>query len=527
MHFPNFEMESAAHQLGTDGVNNLVENAERFCTQEEQRIQLANEAPIVRLQGHNEVLLDTERSLQARLQFAPPLGGIVRLRKRALYYWSITVLLTVAGFGFMLLTFAPFRLGWKAWLYSGGIAVLIPFLVERLLDEWGMKNVIKALIAIAAAAGIASLMCFAAIRAYIFAEELRSNETSAVVIDDDPQPQPAPRNTFYEETAGLLRLGMLLLAFTMEVGGGLVLFEAWRSVPDDSEDWNQLRRQLADIRYQRCELAFQIIMLRNQPQMFAKRFWRDFFHAMFANAVRIRQSKLPVILLLAIGVSCAYAQAGVHSTTVIAIDLSGSVETPGPDGKTEYQKNVDGVTKVLSQLTGGSTVSVIGITDRSYAQPYILLSARIPDDSGYFGERLAAARTQLIHSWIQRSAHFAHSFTTTDILGAIRLANDFFVREGNAEHKTLIIFSDMRQNSFDLGLEMETIVPPFSELKKQCGAMPSFRNVQAYALGVDGAGKSSAYWQSLHEFWTDYFHAAGVSLATYSVLREVPEGAFR
>jgi hypothetical protein len=33
-------------------------------------------------------------------------------------------------------------------------------------------------------------------------------------------------------------------------------------------------------------------------------------------------------------------------------------------------------------------VTVIGITDHSFGKPDILLSARIPDDAGYFGERL-------------------------------------------------------------------------------------------------------------------------------------------
>ncbi len=38
-------------------------------------------------------------------------------------------------------------------------------------------------------------------------------------------------------------------------------------------------------------------------------------------------------------------------------------------------------------------------------QPYILLSATILADAGYFGERLAAARTEIVHAWKTRSSN--------------------------------------------------------------------------------------------------------------------------
>jgi hypothetical protein len=162
----------------------------------------------------------------------------------------------------------------------------------------------------------------------------------------------------------------------------------------------QLRKQLAEIRNQRCELAHRQIMLCNEPRMFAAQFWRDFSRAMLAKSRRNTKNRLPLLVLASagLGTTLAHAQVVVHAdpNTVIAIDLSTSVGTPGPDGKTDFQKNVNGVTHVLSYLTSGSSVTVIGITDHSYAQPYVLLSAHISDDPGYFGERLTRARAQLI-----------------------------------------------------------------------------------------------------------------------------------
>jgi len=44
-----------------------------------------------------------------------------------------------------------------------------------------------------------------------------------------------------------------------------------------------------------------------------------------------------------------------------------------------------------------------------------------------------------------------------------------------------------------------------------------------YVLGADNAGKPTAYWASLRDFWTAYLKTAGASLKEYSVLRDPPE----
>jgi len=51
--------------------------------------------------------------------------------------------------------------------------------------------------------------------------------------------------------------------------------------------------------------------------------------------------------------------------------------------------------------------------------------------------------------------------------------------------------------------------------------------VQVYALGVDGAGKPTAYWQGLEKFWREYFGESGASLKSFSALRELPTVALQ
>ena len=522
MNIPGFGPEAAAEQLGMEGVDNLVANAERICTYKQQHIELTNQGPIVGLKGQYELLAAEERRILEVLQMAPPPGDLRRLRRRAIYYWSITAVLAIAGFFATLLSFEPFRLGWKAYLYCGGIAVLTPFLVERLLETKSMEKIVKALTAIAAAAALGSLMLLAVIRGDLLARQIHEDSAPAVVLDDS-QPQPETQNIFYDSTVVLLRAALLLMAFAMELGAGLVLREAWRSTSDSSEDWKQLRKELVEVRQRMIEIACQVTFLRNEPGIYRTRFWYDFYRAMLSNAVRSAMTKL-LILILGVAVLAgrpAHGQA--HVNEVIAIDLTQSVATTGPDATSDFQKNIDGVARLLAQADAGSHITVIGITDQSFAQPFILLSARVPDDAGYFGERLAAARSQLFRAWKQRCGHLTPSFQQTDILGALQLANQIFDQQPDADRRMLVIFSDMRQSTPDLDLETPKTVPSFATVTTRCGAIPRLRNVQSYVLGADGAGRSSAYWQSLQGFWKDYFQNAGAVLMSYSVLREIPQ----
>jgi hypothetical protein len=525
MTIPGFDAETSAHELGAGGVDNIVTNAERVCAYESQRIALTNESVLVGLQAQYQLLRDEEHSLEARLRLAPPPGDLRRLRLRALYYWSLTALLIVAGFAFALLSFAPFRLGAKSWLYCGGIAALTPFLVEKLLDGPRMEKLIKALAAASAVAALAGLMLLAVIRGNLLAEQFREQSAPAVVLDDAaPQPQ-APQSAFYQSTTTLLKVALLLFAFAMELGAGLALHQAWRTTPDDSEDWKKLGADLVMVRQGMAQIARQATMLKNEPGIFAARFWRDFYRGLLTKAARSAITKLPlyIVAIALLAPSFLPGEANDRLSLVVALDLSRSTLVTGPDGKGEFQKNIDGATRVLGDAPAGARISIIGITDHSFTAPYVLLRARVPDDPGYFGERLEAARRQLLAAWKTRSARLDPHFPGTDIFGALALASQIFDAQADAGRRVLIIFSDMREDTPEFDLESPQTVPPFEVVTQKGGALPDLKASQVYLLGVDGAGKSMAYWQSLKAFWTEYFTRAHADLKCYSVLWGLPE----
>lgn len=209
---------------------------------------------------------------------------------------------------------------------------------------------------------------------------------------------------------------------------------------------------------------------------------------------------------------------------VVAIDFTQSVAVPGPDGTTEFQKNVEGVTRLLAEVPSGTHLTVIGITDRTFSQPYILLRAAVPDDPGYFGERLRAARAELMQAWKKRSAEVKAGYHATDIFGALSLAEQIFENDPTPGRKVLVIFSDMRHHTSGLDLESSRAVPSIAAVRSGAATIRETRleHVEIYVLGVDGAGKTTQYWDGLRALWTEYLASCGATLRSYSVLREAP-----
>ena len=175
-----------------------------------------------------------------------------------------------------------------------------------------------------------------------------------------------------------------------------------------------------------------------------------------------------------------------------------------------------------SQL--GAHITVLGITDRSFSQPSILLSAELSDDPGYFGERLQAARSRLANSFRERSKDFHPDSRQTDVAGALMVASDIF-RASSGHRNILVVFSDMQNDTPALDLEHARIVSTAFAMQKagKERLLPDLHGVEVYALGVDGAGKDMRYWQTLRDFWTAYFKRTNAILKTFSVLRDPPD----
>jgi len=514
--------QSIGERLGFDGVETIVSRVGAYCECERRRIDLTNQPRILAARAEGANLQERERDLKEQLRNAPPPGDLRSRRREVLYNGVTAGVLIVAALFFSLLTFDPFRLGWKAYLYCLGIVVAVPFGIEKCIASWSSARLIRALATITCVAGLTSLVLLALTRGNVLAQEI-NHDIPTLVMLDEMQTEPQPQNSFYEDTVILLRWTMALLALAMELGAALALHEAMRMLSYSQVDPRTLQRQLDEVQRQMVERIHELSALSNEAAAFEAGFWRDFYGAMITHTVRSALTKLTVFLVLLLMPCAAFAQTRLN--LVIAIDLSGSVATKGHDENTAFNKNVAAISRLLAQVPAGSRVTIIGITDNSFTQPYILLSAEVSENEGYFKEKLTAARHGLAKAWKKCAAQLEPKFQETDVLGAMRLAGQVFQGTRPDQKKTLVVFSDMVQETRSLNLTKSVPVSgtgwKFNREDKKL--VPELEGAEIHVLGVELPKGQVNNWHSIRSFWTTFLRACGANLVQYSVLRQASD----
>jgi len=531
---PNYDV---GHEIGMAAATHGEHHADQVCTHERQRIELTNEPKIRTLKAKLFFLQKRERDLETRISKAVPAHEAHTRKRRVAFYWALAMLLCVAGFALALIAFDPFRWGWKAWPFCLGLAVVTPFLLDRVLQAWESRNLLRALCTMGCLAAVTSAMLLAVIRGDLFREQMK-DENPVVVMTEDappittsaapdgaaaPPPTSPAGDNFYERTAGLLDIVMALAALAMELGAGFATHEAkrWSS---STEDAAALRQELDSVHGDMIGHGEMLWRLQNEGVIFEKRFYRDFYYALFTRAVRSAIRKLSLIALAASLLLGSNLHALDCEDVVVLLDLSQSVAFKGYSGETEFQKNIAGVSRVVSSLPAGSNVTVFGITDDSFGKPYQLLQAQLSSDEGYFKERLAHGRAELLRAWQMRARNLKPEFPQTDILGALLLASQHFEQTRRGCQRVLVIFSDMRQATSVLNLErpqhIDSAAPLEAIVSNGLGA--NLHGIEVSVFGADAAGATVSYWQGLRTFWEAYFKNAGASVIDYSVLRAPP-----
>jgi hypothetical protein len=509
--------------FGTEVASHVERHSARYCTSERQRIETVNRPDILALRARVGHLQDQERDLERRIYQSPPPGEFRIRRRKAIFRYVIAAILTVAAFIFSVIAFDPYRLGWKAWLYCLGISIVTPFLVDRILDRWANPRLVTVLATIAGAVAITSLVLLSEIRGDLLIQQVTSTPTAVIQDADEPIPQQA-ENTFYDRTLGLLRLVMALLAFAIEIGAGIAFHEASQLGSGSDEDPIVLRCELAKVRDRIIAHGHAVWTLEHAGAAFENEFWRDFYRSLI-NGVRRGALQKLLVVALAAGI-LAHGQALGHSgvDVVVLLDLSKSVATTGNDTKAEFDKDVASVSNILATLPSDAKITVLGITDNSFASPYVILSGELSSDPGYFQERLASGRATLIRAWRSKSAQLVPHYPKTDILGALLVASDIFHEARPSSRKVLVVLSDMKQATGAINIEHLTVVRSDVTLRQveSSQQLALLHDVQVYVEGVDGGGETVAFWKSLQQFWLAYFARAGATVEQYSVMRNTP-----
>jgi len=310
--------------IGTEAAIHVDRHSASYCASERQRIETVNRPAILALRARVSQLQEQERHLEQRIYQAPPPGDFRMRRRKAIFRYLIAALLTIAAFIFSVLAFDPYQLGWKAWLYCLGIAIVTPFLVDRILERWASPQLVTVLATVAGVSAVVSLILLAEIRGDLLAQQVTSTP-SAVIDNAEASPPPATENTFYDRTLGLLRLVMAFLAFAIEIGAGIALHEASQLSSSSGEDAIALRRELAAVQERMIAHGHEVWALENAGAAFEYGFWRDFHRALLNGVKRGALQKL-LLITLSLGVLAhGQAQVGDRVDLVVLLDLSQSV----------------------------------------------------------------------------------------------------------------------------------------------------------------------------------------------------------
>jgi len=527
-------LEGAAYRLGQDAFEELRERAGQLVAWEKIRCEALNQSELASLKARFGCANERRKELKEILRFNPP-EDLASLQRGRSYHWAIALVLVVSGIFFAHLALAPFGLGWEAWAFSLGIGLVAAFWTDKTLEKTQSECLVRCLCLLALLGSMAGLLVMALLRGDILA--LYLNTASLGGMTGDAQNAGSAAD-FYTHAIPKLQLFMALLAVAMELGSGMAVFEARKFDLTAHERAVQARRELKDVEEAMIVMIARITHLENEPAINEAEFYRNFYLGLFE---RIKQNSLLALVLvlgLLVGpamVPFARAQSAGwsspqilasarHTRILVALDLTRSVAATGYDGTTEYEKNVRGACALIPRVAPGSHLTVVGITDQSFSRPYILLDREVPSDKGplLFQDQIAIGKARIAEE-LKRASVIEPQFQRTDIFGALALAAD--VLEGSTgSRKLLVIFSDMRHSTNDIDLERPATIPVREALRRveQQHLLAHLTGIEIYVLGVDGAGKSVAYWNSLRDFWLEYFQRAGADLKTYSVLRDFP-----
>lgn len=204
-------------------------------------------------------------------------------------------------------------------------------------------------------------------------------------------------------------------------------------------------------------------------------------------------------------------------STILLLDMSGSANGTDYLEKTEFNKNILFVDEIIKKLEPGERFQILGITERSFERPLIILDKTLSREVGYFSEKSAKDKLSIMNDW--KKVNVQANAKATDIFGALQLAMLLFEKE--TMRKRLIVLSDMR-NTVMLDLETPQIIneKAIFEAEKR-SLIANVSGVEVWVIGVSTVNKSFPYWNSLRCFWTKYFEKAGARLMAFSTERSI------
>lgn len=507
------------YRLAHDGMSQVLARATAYITRECQNIDNTNQPEIAILRAKYRSLYDRRRQLVR--DFAAHSHRAQQVHTTESNTWSlmVAVSLIAAAFFIAVKTIEPFRMGWMGDAWCLALVIALPYSLDRFLQDFRHRAVIGVLSSTALVAAFATALLFGMLRGDVLARML---DAEPVVVIDGLSVRGTSEKNVEDMIASFRRLwGLAALVFELVAGMALHRYLEARRLLDFAA-LRRLQKELLAVEKDLRQVLRRLREVLSQSRRTAAAFWAAFDrgdHDARSRNGGLRRLALVVAMLLAAGT----VEATDKLYMIDAIDLSASEQATNNRRKTEFEENIRTVSAVIANSSAGSRLTVIGITNRSYANPLVLLEARTAADRGSFSNRLTAARRTLVSEWMKRAQSLKPSYNETDVLGAFLYAGEVFARS-DGERKVLLVLSDVRNYTPELDLETPKVIDVDKSLKQveKQRLFAALGGVEVFIIGAgDHSGKrGTAYAVSLRSFWRQFIERSGGALKVFSTTRE-------
>ncbi len=495
-----------------EAIDEVLDLADQAILQERRRRELIAEPHLRKMQARLQLAAEEHDNKKRQLE-AGSQNQEISVRWVKLLYWAGMIALFIVGMVLAHFALSPYINGCISWLLGICLAALTTFATHLVLESSFNKVLVGVLAWTAFICGIVGIVALAVIRGEVFALLLNNS------VSQDGGASIQSAQQFYSHTIMWLRAFMGASALGAEMISGILLHrlidEAKQRAPI-----GEARRQLAAAHERLEEGIQQAVALKNAGAAYEAEAKRDLCLARlrrFSNKTIVRKAGCVLITLLLSSGLCWASDA-----TVALLDCTRSVSV-NTEGNTNFQSNVAAIEQLITTLPADSRFIVIAITDRSFADPKILVDRIIPAGAGDLAliDRTIIARQQIGREFKQAVTNIRPDANQTDIIGALEIAGQY-LRSSSMGRKSIYMFSDLRQATPDLNVESVNDIPTtvLDNIQKKHG-LPDLHGVDIHAIGVDGHGKSLEYWFKLKSFWMEFFKRSGGVLRSYSATRDL------
>jgi hypothetical protein len=475
--------------FGERSATEAIEWARTFGHWEKLRIQKTNAGEIAKRQARLELHCQRRDELTAFLQRRPPVDLVALGRKRQMYLLLSTVF-AVASIVFAHMAMAPLGLGWEAWVVGVAVGLMGMILCAKFIEAWEShtSNFMRGLITVAFFLWLAAALVMGFMRAGVFGYQL----TVALAGTGGASGADATSdlvNRFYRDAKSKLEVLLPLLAVAMELATGITLREFWNLALAPERGFEKAEKERLLLEPKMPEEVSVIRNLESQPENEEAKFMQGVLQGHLDGL-----SKLKTLVCAGFVALLTVAWSGLPAsaqdfTVLIGLDLTRSVAARGYDGRSEYDRNVEGARVLVSHLPAGTRITAVAITDRSFSNPLLLFSGQAAREHGplQFLDQRVVSRIRFAEELRQRCQSLQPKFDQTDIVGFLFLAAQSLGPVSGK--KVVVIFSDMRESTKILDLERGVQTEPDEMLRDLMAKnlVPDLQGVDVYIYGVDAA----------------------------------------